>query len=867
MKSTSALKGLILALSLTAPAWSAPLFPDVPENHWARDAVASLAAKGLIEGYPDAYFKGDRQASRWELAAATARLLSKLENDHATLATKAELEELNKLAAALRGELEALGARVGRLEEQVQLLDARVSEMERISFYGEYKARITTASMRNTGLGSLGNPAIIEYNDAVGSNTGAGGVIPPPSPAAGMTFNTFVFGIMSVTDWSNGRPMVSGSSIGQTLMLGTRIRMTDDLDCGAEFSAYSSCGNNVMDAFWGVGQPYLNNPFTAATVCEKDPQGLNHNPYIKMALDNFWMEHKPSQTKLVLGSFNEDNFDPLVYVGQRNPNAWDDRYLNSYGLLLSGQSDLGEDAKIKWQVMGTALADGAVNSLFPDRFYQTRAQGVNAELLFAEERGSFKLNFLHAANDCDDGSPLQGLIAATNYTLEWVNPDGYYVNQLGGPGNSQTAGMGSHSDVRPISMAPGVGNDGYTGIPRVPNVGAIGPQDMLNYGVSAKYDFDCETVKPGLFLEYAHTDYKPSKNSDYKVGGDAYRGGLNLNAFDDALKLEVTYQSTDPTYDPFILNYPEINGIGNTLWHVPCFTYYNSLYSLHDTDVYTHNRRGWKGKLDWKFCPTGLVSFSYSDYNQVKTSCQDVRYSAGCLGPGTPNGDVIGYSPGFMDPVFGGFSPETFAPDADGNAYGKVLENPRGHVQNWSIRAGFKYPLEYPKNKRCIGISGGAVSTHFTRHSNLSNMLTTPTRWGAESQNYVNCYLDSWQISLDYDISTNTRMNIGYKSIDIYGHMDHLGVMNAYANDIQSSDFDVLNMEQRIPNISVEWDITDQMTWGALGRFYYTKDRMREDIYSSPGIPALNINFGPQQGAHPFNWQGYMISTYLNFKF
>lgn len=44
-------------------------FPDVPENHWAYNYVKSLADRGLLEGYPDGEFKGDRQMTRYEFAA------------------------------------------------------------------------------------------------------------------------------------------------------------------------------------------------------------------------------------------------------------------------------------------------------------------------------------------------------------------------------------------------------------------------------------------------------------------------------------------------------------------------------------------------------------------------------------------------------------------------------------------------------------------------------------------------------------------------------------------------------------------------------------------------------------------------------
>lgn len=45
------------------------LFPDIPENHWAYEYVDKLAAAGIIEGYPDGNFNGDRMMSRYEFAA------------------------------------------------------------------------------------------------------------------------------------------------------------------------------------------------------------------------------------------------------------------------------------------------------------------------------------------------------------------------------------------------------------------------------------------------------------------------------------------------------------------------------------------------------------------------------------------------------------------------------------------------------------------------------------------------------------------------------------------------------------------------------------------------------------------------------
>ncbi len=53
------------------------LFPDIPENHWAYEYVAKLAGNGILEGYPDGSFSGDRMMTRYEFAAMLYRAIEK----------------------------------------------------------------------------------------------------------------------------------------------------------------------------------------------------------------------------------------------------------------------------------------------------------------------------------------------------------------------------------------------------------------------------------------------------------------------------------------------------------------------------------------------------------------------------------------------------------------------------------------------------------------------------------------------------------------------------------------------------------------------------------------------------------------------
>ena len=63
--------------ALTGADAQAAMFPDVPENHWAYEYVKGLCEQGIVEGYPDGTFAGDRGMTRYEIAAVLYRALSK----------------------------------------------------------------------------------------------------------------------------------------------------------------------------------------------------------------------------------------------------------------------------------------------------------------------------------------------------------------------------------------------------------------------------------------------------------------------------------------------------------------------------------------------------------------------------------------------------------------------------------------------------------------------------------------------------------------------------------------------------------------------------------------------------------------------
>ncbi len=77
--SRGTLVGLALML-VFAGVCSAQTFSDVPQNHWAHDAVEKAARLGLVVGRGDGTFRGDQPPTRYELAMGMSKVLAEIEN-------------------------------------------------------------------------------------------------------------------------------------------------------------------------------------------------------------------------------------------------------------------------------------------------------------------------------------------------------------------------------------------------------------------------------------------------------------------------------------------------------------------------------------------------------------------------------------------------------------------------------------------------------------------------------------------------------------------------------------------------------------------------------------------------------------------
>lgn len=865
--------GLCLVASCCLSATAAPLFPDVPDAHWAKDAVAALAAKGLVEGYPDGTFKGDRSASRWETAMIVARLLAKMEQAHSTFATKAELDEVRKLANALREELDALGVRVDNLEESVGRLDQRVTELERITFYGNIEARANFHSFYNQG-NNFSDPtdSILNYGTLVGTVAGTGSVI-PNGPAAGQRFDPWALGAFTVTNLDKGTPLVSGTGFTSVATLGLNVKVSDEVDARAEFKAFTSQGNSVTDLYYGVSAPYLNNAFTAISTVTNGAgvQPTNHRPFTRMNLDHFWIHHKPSNIRVRVGAISDVKFDSLVYSKQINPGAFAPAFLDSYGLQITGKQDVGEDKNLSWEILGTLLPDR--NGGVGGAGYFNQAWGGNIAFNYNRDKGQVKFNFLRATNDASGGAPLQvGLISAVNNNATpWVNPNGFFQNQVNA---LHAEGIGSTSETRPIaSPVPGL-NDGITGLPGTPNFGNMGPQGQDMYGLSAHYNWTENEFRPYIKGQWAHSEYKPNRNSGYNVDGDAFRVQAGAQFFDETLAVDAEYLSVDPTYDPFILQIPRLGGVllNAHRFGENFFNQRGDLYNLHNTAEMPHNREGFKAKVKWDFAEEGSIGVKVGFLDQKTASLQDVRFSAGSLGNATPNTPVLGFSPGFTEPVFGGYSPFTFTSDGV-NGFANALEAPKGSNDSVSVNGRYRWILdEAPEDSdefwtRGLTLTGFFLTNNYERRSNLRSLLPGPNGIAGENVNNVDLTYSGWGINLDYDVTPTFAVNAGYNQYKLNGHYDPYGVYSAFAVASNTTNFDNLDLTQSQPTIGFVHQLSDTISWDSQAVFLSTKDSVSSNVFATPVSPGLNNVFVPQRSTHPFSYDGIMVNTHFNFSF
>ncbi len=829
----------------TTPSLGAPLSETEASPEWVRDAYATLVARGLIEGYPDRTFKGDRSITRWELATLVARLQTTIELEGRIWAIQEDRHLLRRLGESLSSELEALGVHLDQLENNYENLEVRVSELERITFYGQLETRFTFQSFQNRGAGDnddgrggagLPGPVpYLPYESIVGSRIG-----PPLRPQ--------VHGIFPVVDYRHGRALTSGTGFTSLATLGLAIELSDDFQAGLELYGFSSQGDEAVDAYWGVTAPYTSNIFTADA---GSLQPLNNTPYTRMALDRFWLLHRPSQTRVILGNIEKTDMDSFVYAGQPNLGVFGPRRFPGYGLQVTGSLPFLEEQSLTYEVLGTRFGDGV---RFLGDSYTNDILAANIAYRFSG--GRIKLNAARMVEEASTGGNLLAIGLTNNINVaagassgwsirQWVNPPGFYLQQLPPEIIAQIGAPGNTSDIRPIS---GWSNliDSALGVS--PGGGNYGPQSQNSFGFSGQSDLKLsETDRLTFGLDLGLSDYRPNRNSPFTSRGQMVTGSISATLLDEQLQLGAEYLSIAPNYNP-------ASWAGNSLGvRFPTTFNFTGVFHLHDFLKYPHNRQGWRWNGRFAFHnEAGAIWTRMAKLEQKRTSLYDVRVTPGALAPGAPNVPVLGFAPGFVDPVFYGYAHPSLYGNGSANSFTAnltPLEDPRGRIDEISV--GGSYRLTDAR----VRFTGSYDRFKFRRDSSLSPAL-------GGSQNLVKVTTEQLLLEVAWDVVDQVTLKGGVERVHSRGHYDPGGLYNGYALKTGSIDFQNLDSEQVIPHLGLDWRINQQTDFSVTLRYYNTTDRADPGI--APGLPELG-QIGST--AHPFSWSGLQVGTHWTLRF
>ncbi len=235
-------------------------FKDVPPNHWAYQAVAQLQKDGIVQGYPDGYFKGQRPLTRYEMAVVVARALAKVESELANANTAPQVKPED--IAALRKLVDEYGTELKDVQKDVAGLKTQVASntatLKRQQFHLYY-------FLRAPGVYDERVAAYDHNNNALPSNTKLDG------PKTNGLSQLYTSGeVAHGTAWQTLRMIFSGA-------VNDKVSYSIRLEDRMYWDSTQNNGGNSNTAATGIG-PYPTNTYLRlnwAFLSYKDPSGFN----------------------------------------------------------------------------------------------------------------------------------------------------------------------------------------------------------------------------------------------------------------------------------------------------------------------------------------------------------------------------------------------------------------------------------------------------------------------------------------------------------------------------------------------------------------------------------------------------------------
>ena len=567
---------LFIMANFVMPALADP-FSDVPEDHWSYDAVQMLEEKGLVEGYPDGLFKGDRPMTRYEMAMVVARVIAKLEQVQASIpeipdlsiyATKQDLETLNALLDEFRSELDALGVRVVNIEDSLGKLTSRVEELERITLSGNFN---TTA----VGIGLYpGDNNTTSTGNASGLNAGFDQIANPIGGPAGPST------IYGSDQFLGGFRLYEGYAVMSNLNLNIAAKVSDGIKAGGYLQAYSTFGEPGISDMWGLVPPY-NSTGRQAT----DTMHFQAN------LSTLWFDTDGDWD--ITGKYGDYTISKVsknLFVGPRALFA----YGGAIKLPLNGLNFVGTlYDTVDFEVFEANNINAIQGFLNPDPFGGVTS--TNPYFYGASDHRHPLSNptYYPLAVPYNNG-------AGSSHFLGYGQVDrGMYDNTLYG----FWAGHDFLEDKAHIEGAYLRVQENFASNPNV-NIVGVAPKGTTYYGLNGYYIFG-EDTKVKIYGEFNQTvfDYNLLDRNVDTYSGNLFDFGAEVSLSEDTIKIFGKYIRVDPNYDPFGFHRTWEKEYGDGLHPMQCCKDWKFGLCANATRIgeFRPNRTGVDLGVDWFF--------------------------------------------------------------------------------------------------------------------------------------------------------------------------------------------------------------------------------------------------------------------------
>jgi len=120
MKKKVVFLALASSLLIAPAAFAGCDFEDMPSDHWAYQAVQKLCEKGILSGFPDKTFKGQRNVTRYELAASLTKIMDKLEGIDLSKQTQEVKDEVAKLQKDIKDQMDKMKDEADKMREDMK---------------------------------------------------------------------------------------------------------------------------------------------------------------------------------------------------------------------------------------------------------------------------------------------------------------------------------------------------------------------------------------------------------------------------------------------------------------------------------------------------------------------------------------------------------------------------------------------------------------------------------------------------------------------------------------------------------------------------------------------------------------------------